>query len=365
MALLIACGGGARPDDGPTFGVSVGGTDADADSGGDATGTGADPDADPDPEPMLDLGQPDNPLGECASVTQTTTIDQRPVDIVIVGAGDAIVLPDYDFRWWVNEIPAHPEAASVDARVVVVVGGTPSMHMENDAGGPNDSYGCEQWFCDHGNSVAVDVVDATVPAVGPMQGVLDTSPQWLDLLRPEARKHIMAWVPNTAQMQLSPDEFVAGVTALGESFAGFVFHAMAHGATGLPPGNALRGATDVTGGLYDDGDTDDVDAGFFDAVMEQIQISSIACEYDIPEPPVGFTFDPEQINVEYDEGMGLETIGYVPSAADCAAAGAGWHYDDEANPTEIIMCPFTCERFDSADNATIEIKFGCATIPAG
>ncbi len=364
FALLLACGGGARSETEQTFAISIGGTAAD--SGGADTGSGDDPEPDPDLDPIPDIGQPGNPFGECASVTQTTTIDQRPVDIIIVGAGDAIVLPDYDFRWWVNSIPVHPEATSADARVVVVVGGTPAMHTDNDTdGGEGDNYGCTGWFCTDEPSVPVDIVDATVPEVGPLRGVLDTSPQWLDLLRPDARKHIMAWVPNTAQMQLEAADFVAAATALGEPFEGFTFHAMAHGVTGLPEGNALRAAAELTGGLYDDGDTEDIDAGFFDAVMEQIKTSSIACEYEIPEPPDGFTFDPDQINVEYDEGMGLEPIGYVSSASDCAAVGAGWHYDDETNPTEIIMCPFSCERFDSADNATVEIQFGCETIPAG
>ncbi len=312
----------------------------------------------------LDVGS-DAPSVECASVSQTTTIDDRPVDIILVGAGDAI-LADYDFRWWVTDLPpAIAEAGVNDARVFVIVDGAPSEHIQS-GDDPGLYEGCSDWYCGGPTSVPLDVVDAVIPADSPLQGVVQSAPQWLGMLRPEARKQIFMQAPMNDDQERTAAEFVADVTALDASFAGFTFHAMVYAPDGaLSPMGQVRVASELTGGLYDDGTVDDIDDGFFDGLLTHIKESTLACEYDIPEPPEGFVFAPDEINVEYDEGTGLENIGYVSSASDCAQVGAGWHYDDETNPTKIVMCPFSCQRFAAAANATIDIQFGCATIPAG
>ena len=43
----------------------------------------------------------------------------------------------------------------------------------------------------------------------------------------------------------------------------------------------------------------------------------------------------------------------------------GWYYDDFADPQRILMCPQTCARFEALQAASIDIRFGCTTIPAG
>jgi hypothetical protein len=104
----------------------------------------------------------------------------------------------------------------------------------------------------------------------------------------------------------------------------------------------------------------------FNAVSQAIQQgSTLACEWDIPEPPNGGTIDPTQVNVQFSVGGGSpQELGYVNGAADCANVQGGWYYDVPANPTKIYVCPDTCQVIKSQQDATIKILFGCDTKPA-
>ena len=58
-------------------------------------------------------------------------------------------------------------------------------------------------------------------------------------------------------------------------------------------------------------------------------------------------------------------IGKVEDPELCDLVEHGWYYDDPDNPTEIFVCPQTCDLFHEAvDSAEVNIIFGCETIPA-
>ena len=48
----------------------------------------------------------------------------------------------------------------------------------------------------------------------------------------------------------------------------------------------------------------------------------------------------------------------VANAGACGA-GDGWHYDNNANPTTIILCPATCTKVTNDAKAKIDIVLGC------
>ena len=56
-----------------------------------------------------------------------------------------------------------------------------------------------------------------------------------------------------------------------------------------------------------------------------------------------------------------QPIYHVQSPADCAANG-GWYYDDNTNPTQVLVCPSTCTAIQSDPNAKVDVLFGCQTI---
>jgi hypothetical protein len=102
----------------------------------------------------------------------------------------------------------------------------------------------------------------------------------------------------------------------------------------------------------------------FSQALAQIRGAALSCSYQIPTPTTG-AFHKDQVNVKYTPGGSTSptTIGKVANAAACTAAG-GWYYDNDTNPTQIIMCPSTCTTLSSDTSGKVQIVLGCQTIPA-
>jgi von Willebrand factor type A domain len=102
---------------------------------------------------------------------------------------------------------------------------------------------------------------------------------------------------------------------------------------------------------------------FLDA-MNKIRGSVLACSYLIPAPPAGQMLDYSKVNVEYTPGAGGSpiTIPKVMDKASCPSPGLGWYYDDNAKPTQIILCDDTCKQISADSKAAVNIVLGCGTI---
>jgi hypothetical protein len=98
----------------------------------------------------------------------------------------------------------------------------------------------------------------------------------------------------------------------------------------------------------------------FSAALEAIRHTALPCEFTIPDPSTG-RIDPGQVNVELTSDSGKVTFPKVTAAAACVAGETGWYYDNDAAPTQVIMCPSACETL-KAGNAKIDIVFGCKTV---
>lgn len=107
-------------------------------------------------------------------------------------------------------------------------------------------------------------------------------------------------------------------------------------------------------------------APFFDDVASAVTRSSrIDCTIPLPSPPDDMLLDPNRVNVVIRSADGTtSTVGRVPDAAACDARG-GWHYDASTPPTQLILCPATCEAARealSAPGTGIEVLFGCDSV---
>jgi hypothetical protein len=102
-------------------------------------------------------------------------------------------------------------------------------------------------------------------------------------------------------------------------------------------------------------------AEFLNAML-QIQGQALGCTFAMPTPAPGETINPNEINVWYTPGSGTEEIIYkVNGAADCDPNTGGWYYNDPVNPTEIILCPKSCDAIGGTQGK-IRIELGCTTI---
>jgi hypothetical protein len=106
-----------------------------------------------------------------------------------------------------------------------------------------------------------------------------------------------------------------------------------------------------------------VEQAFLDA-LNAIQGQVLPCSYAIPAPAPGEMINFAQVNVTYTPGGGgmPETIPKVNSAADCPAGEKAWYYDNNANPTQIMLCPGACTIISQDTAGSVDIVLGCDTI---
>jgi hypothetical protein len=106
------------------------------------------------------------------------------------------------------------------------------------------------------------------------------------------------------------------------------------------------------------------------SIRQRITIKMpLPCTWKIPAPPMGTTFDPNKVNVQYiPPGGTVQSFGHVNSQADCArASGDAWYYDNAADPTkatQVIACDNTCNGVLHDSVGEVDVAFGCDTIPA-
>ena len=131
--------------------------------------------------------------------------------------------------------------------------------------------------------------------------------------------------------------------------------------------DAIAAAGGTEQGFYIDANQN-VDQAFLDA-LNAIRGAKLACEYQIPPPPMGESLDFNKVNVLHTpEGANMpDVVFYVGSADQCDPVTGGWYYDADPNmggtPTKIIMCPATCEVFGLGGK--IDIQLGCETVIPG
>lgn len=326
-----------------TFGAETGTVDPEDDEGTDdesSSGGG---------EESSSGGEPDVPSPECASISASTEIEDRPSDIIVIADDDM----DRQFVKdnITNLLPGMETEGVFDATVTLIVAGDAPAAIEGD------KYACGDWNCRGASSFAgFTVFDRPVPVDGALTALLETRDDWSTALREDSWKHVWVMSSTTSDATTSPDAFLDAFDD------GYIVHVVVTDeGSGDPAG--YEGLAAQTGGAYSQGDYNLGD--FQDPMIERIQGTALACEYEIPEAPGGMLFARDKVNVLYDEGQGALPVGYVESPADCLVAGYGWHYNDPQSPTQIVMCPESCERFATLTNATIDIEFGCDTIPAG
>lgn len=94
----------------------------------------------------------------------------------------------------------------------------------------------------------------------------------------------------------------------------------------------------------------------FRSVIDGIRGIALSCNVEIPVPPSGSAFLPDQVNVVYETGNGPPApLSYDPA---CSAPDT-WRYDDVAAPSTIVLCSATCDRVQRDVSARLTVEFGC------
>lgn len=100
----------------------------------------------------------------------------------------------------------------------------------------------------------------------------------------------------------------------------------------------------------------DVTQEFLDA-LNRIRDTSLSCEFQL----TGGSLDFDRVNLEVVDAQGSADLLNVGDASACGDE-QGWFYQRNADgtPTQITVCPSTCQRFTSG-GVTANLQIGCAT----
>jgi hypothetical protein len=96
----------------------------------------------------------------------------------------------------------------------------------------------------------------------------------------------------------------------------------------------------------------------FLTALGSIRQLEMACDFALPPPPAGKELNEEGVNVVYKDASGQETV--LSYNSDCQG-GAGWHYDNLASPSRVMLCPNSCNQARSDGLGKLTLAFGCIT----
>jgi hypothetical protein len=378
--VVSACGDDGRAA-GDTFGSSSGVTTVD-DEADDEESETADDEGSGDTgiklDSMPDTTDDDAETGnECAAVTETAQNQYAPVDIIFAIDTSGSMSDEKNFvQQNMNIFSQQIFLANIDHHVVMVADASPD--------GPciNVPLGSGQCPADSKPPEYLHVVQS-VGSTNALQIILDTQPQWAASIRPNSVKHLVVVSDDESDMDAAT--FDAAFKALDPSYTGYFFHAIVAFeapdefecfggadccAGGFIPlseevGQVYLNLVSLTGGVA--GDLCDQQFGpVFTQIAQSVQTNvPLACEWEIPPPPEGESFDPTKVNVELDIDGVPESVYYVENEAACAGADGWYYFPDAVTPQTIRICPATCTRVQAAADASVDILFGCDTVPIG
>jgi hypothetical protein len=105
-------------------------------------------------------------------------------------------------------------------------------------------------------------------------------------------------------------------------------------------------------------------AGQFLEALNVIRGARLSCEFKIPESDGTREVDLNKVNVDFTMGATTVRVPRVNSLSACDPVRGGWYYDVDPSagaPSRIIICPTSCQAFQAAQNASVQIELGCAS----
>ncbi len=105
-------------------------------------------------------------------------------------------------------------------------------------------------------------------------------------------------------------------------------------------------------------DVDNGNPAAFTAVLAAIQKSAVACQYSMPTTDGGLV-DLNKVEVQYFPGGNPPAQKLTKVTNSAACTGAGWFFDNNANPKSILLCPGSCSVVQLDAKAKVDINLGC------
>lgn len=317
------------------------------------------------PRPDAD---PDGDSGACVSVGARAERRVRPVDIVwVIDSSPSMDEEAALVRRHMNEFSTFMAGRSIDYHVVLI---TKSAYASVPPPLGSDTARFRH-------------VDHHVTSHGALRSIVDTFPQYADMLRPDARLHLVAVSDDDSRPFYFPpgEREFPDASTFHEEFhplidrRWYTLHAIVsppgsthRGDDGVEPGcegpygaAAANGAeyhqlAEWTSGIRFSICAPDWTPLFEELARAVVDQTLLPCRYTIPPPPDGMMLDLDRINVQIDRGGEREII--PRSSMEFSCDDAEWELEGD----EIVLCPEACEQVMSEVEAEIDVLFGCDTI---
>jgi hypothetical protein len=330
-----------------------------------------------------------NPDGPCQAVSQEVKTETLPVDIVwAVDTSGSMANEAAAVQANINAFSQAIVAANIDVHVVMLAA-YPFLGLGVCVGPPLGTGNCATAGGDsipptffHHPSAVVDSWNGAVMFV-------DMFRDYQQFIRPNSLKYLVIVTDDDSSPFListcgaycdNPTAFINDYTALpmmqtpsgGRAWKMSGVYAQTACPNGTRIGAFWKSVIDQTGGVHGDiCACSDLNActQTFKAVLDSLgqTITTAAkpldCEYTIPSPPAGETFDKQKVNVDLTVNGAVEHIGWVADVTACHPELGGWYYDNNETPTRILTCPKSCDKIKATTNGSVAVAFGCATEP--
>ncbi|HVU00955.1 MAG TPA: vWA domain-containing protein [Polyangiaceae bacterium] len=160
-------------------------------------------------------------------------------------------------------------------------------------------------------------------------------------------------------------KYLSGPTPIRTYVIGIVGGSAATGGQGCnldpqPPNKPDLDRVAQAGGTQEalivDAANGDTTTQFLDALNKIRDAATVPCQYVMP---TGNNVNPNQVNVEFVNASGAKSDLLNADTEAACGTNAGWYYDDNQNPTKILLCPATCDQVKADARAGINVHIGC------
>jgi hypothetical protein len=341
----------------------------------------------------------------CAAVTEEAELQVLPVDIIwVVDNSNSMQPAIAEVKQGLNDFAALIAASNLDYKVILLSErGTSDLSIcippplagdANCGNGPRFFHSDVEIFSTQPLEQVLGTLGQTA---GYTAGTQKGGEAWAAELRPEASKTILVVTDDNARLSATDFQTFPGGSnpfnsltlppgildpSWGGLFDGYLFGGLYGWGNELDPsvkctypdastppssGGTYSTLVSFTGGVRAkicDGAS--AWAPFFNAVAQSVvESAAVSCTLAIPPPPAGEELVLDKVNVALNSGDEQTLVPFVDGESSCGN-GEGWYYDDPVAPTQVVLCPASCDQAQELAGpgtpGSVEVLFGCATI---
>ena len=104
-------------------------------------------------------------------------------------------------------------------------------------------------------------------------------------------------------------------------------------------------------------------AAALSAALQSIRSLPSNCSVQLPMPSGGQAVNPAKVNMILNANGTSQTLGRTRdgTSATCNTTTLGWYFDNPSVPTQINLCPTTCNAVRQS-SGSVDVVYGCATV---